>query len=89
MKPSLCHRVKFYSPKSTHKSFDIKSYVVNHSTHSVMETIGGGFNWIQDFILSASSYNGYRTKLSQLLLVLSGDVELNPGPLNEDEVIGE
>ena len=59
------------------------------STNSVLETIGDGFNWTQDSIFSASSYNGYGTKLSQLLLVLSGDVELNPGPLNEDEVIGE
>ena len=88
-KPSLYHRVKFYSPKFTRKNTDVKSYVANRSTNSVLETIGDDFSWIQDFILSASSYNGYGGKLSQLLLVLSGDVELNPGPLNEDEVIGE
>ena len=86
-KPSISHRVKFYSPKSTHKNTDVKSYVANHSTNNVLETICDGFSWIQDFILSASSYNGYGGKLSQLLLVLSGDIELNPGPLNED--IGE
>ena len=59
------------------------------STHSVLETIHDGFSWIQDFILSASCYDGYGAKLTQLLLVLSGDVELNPGPFNRDEDIGE
>ena len=89
-KASLCHcRVKIYSPKSTHKSTDVKSYFANRSTNSVLETIGDGFSWIQDFILSASSFGGYGAKLSQLLLILSGDVELNPGPLNRDEDIGE
>ena len=62
--------------------------MANHSSHSVLETIGDSFSWIHDFILSASCYNGY-AKLSQLLLVLSGDVELNPGPFNEDEDISE
>ena len=78
----------FY-PKSTSKSIDVKSFVANHSTHSVLETIGDSFSWIHDFILSASCYKGYGRKLSQLLLVLSGDVELNPGPFNEDEDISE
>ena len=88
-KASLYHRVKFYSPKSIRKSTDVKSYFANRSTNSVLETIGDGFRCIQDFILSASSYDGYGAKLSQLLLVLSGDVELNPGPRNGDEDIGE
>ena len=87
-KPSLWHRVKFYNPKSTRKNTDIKSFVVNRSTHSVLKTISDGFSWIQDSIFSASSYNGYGGKLSQFLLVLSGGVELNPGPLNRDEDIG-
>ena len=47
-----------------------------------------GFKTIQ-YILSASCYDGYGAKLTQLLLVLSGDVELNPGPFNRDEDIGE
>ena len=55
----------------------------------MLETIHDGFSWIQDFILSASCYDGYGAKLTQLLLVLSGDVELNPGPFNRDEDIGE
>ena len=88
-KPSLCHRAKFYSSKSTHKSTDVKSYVANRSINRVLETIGDCFSWIRYPISSASSYNGYGGKLSQLLLVLSGDVELNPGPLNRDEDIGE
>ena len=71
------------------KKIDVKSFVANHSTHSVLETIGDGFSWIQDFIHSASCYNGYGAKLSQLLLILSGDVELNPGPFNGDEDISE
>ena len=88
-KPSLCrHRVKLYSPKSTHKNTDVKSYVANRSINNVLETIGDGFSF-QDSIFSASSYNGYEGKLSQLLLILSGDVELNPGPLNREEDIGE
>ena len=87
-KLSLYHRVKFYSPKSTRKYTDVKSYVVKHSTNSVLETIGDDFSF-QDSIFSASSYNGYGGKLSHLLLILSGDVELNPGPLNRDEDIGE
>ena len=52
-------------------------------------TIGDSFSWIQDFVLSVSCFNGYGTKLSQLLLELSGDVELNPVPLNGDEDISE
>ena len=88
-KPSLYHRVKFYSPKSTRKNTGIKSYVANHSTNCVLKTVGDGFSWIQDSIFSAFSYDGYGAKLSQLLVVLSGDEELNPGPLNRDEDIGE
>ena len=87
-KPSYDHRVNFYSLKSTRKYTDVKSYVANHSTNNVLETIGDGFSF-QDSIFSASSYNGYGGKLYQLLLVLSGDVELNPGPLNRDEDIGK
>ena len=80
-KPSLSHRIRFYHPKSNIKSTDVKTCVANRSTHSIL---GECFSWIQDIILSASCHNGYEAKLSQLLLILSGDVELNPGPRNGD-----
>ena len=81
-----CHKVKFHSKRST--SRNKAKYVVKYSIHNVLLfeiTISKNtLVWSQrlsDFISKARRFDRYhRANLSWLLLLLSGDVELNPGP---------
>ena len=78
-----CHRVKFHRKRST--SRNKPKYVVKYSIHHVLlfeTTISEStFVWTQrlsDYISKAHHFDRYCR--SQFLLLLSGDVELNPGP---------
>ena len=73
-KPSystLCRRVKLYSLTSS-SNLHVKPHVAGHLTQST---------WISTKNISEQSYfSEHGTNISQLLLLLSGDVESNPGP---------
>ena len=80
-----CHKVKFYS--KTFASKNKAKYVAKHSFHKVFvfEIIISENTsvWIPrlSVISKAHRFDRYnRANLSRLLLLLSGDVELNPGP---------
>ena len=80
------HKVKFHSKRFT--SRNKAKYVVKYSIQHVLLfeiTISEStLVWTQrlsDFISKAGCFDRYhRANLSQFLLLLSGDVELNPGP---------
>ena len=78
-----CHKVKFHRKRST--SRNIAKYVVKYSIHHVLLfeiTISEStLVWSQrlsDIISMSRCFDRYN--ISQFLLLLSGDVELNPGP---------
>ena len=78
-----CHRVKFYSKRST--SRNKAKYAVKYSNyHVLLFEITSTLVWSQrlsNFISKACCFDRYhRANLSRFLLLLSGDVELNPGP---------
>ena len=81
-----CHKVKFHRKRST--SRNKAKYVVKYSIHRVLLfeiTISEStLVWSQrlsDFITKPRHFDRYhRANLSQFLLLLSGDVESNPGP---------
>ena len=83
---SLCYRTKSYSPKSTSKNIGVKFYLARHLTRNVLafkKMTDDVISWprvLSNSIIGTRHFDGYRANLSQLQLLLSGDVELNPGP---------
>ena len=82
-----CHKVKFHRKRSTSRNkakYVVKKYSIHHVLLfeiAISESTLVCSQRLSDFMSKYGRFDRYhRANLSQFLLLLSGDVELNPGP---------
>ena len=81
-RPTHCHRVKLYNQTSASKNS--KPYMARQKVlmfKKISEDIISCIQSMSGYIFKAECFNGSRqANISWFRLLLSGDVELNPGP---------
>ena len=77
-----CHRVKFRRKRSTSNKakYVVKKYSIHHVLLFEIAISESTLVWSQRLSKSGRFDRYHRASLSQFLLLLSGDVESNPGP---------